>query len=80
MPILEFTMDDLEVSVFENIALDPQEWIENAIRHQIEVAKDEIVEIEKARMLNDPACKFIPSSREEICSRANLTSAASRLS
>lgn len=79
MAMIEFEMTDFEVMIFEHIAADPQDWIENAVRHQIELAKDEVVEMQKAKMLADPNCQYIPADRDQICLLADLKSAASRM-
>lgn len=80
MATIEFEMTDFEVMIFEHIAADPQDWIENAVKHQIELVKDEVVEMQKAQMLADPNCQFIPANRDQICLLADLQSAASRMS
>jgi hypothetical protein len=79
MSYITFEMTELEATVFEHIAMDPQEWIENAINHQVELVKDEIVAAEKARMLADPNTTHIPADRDVIVSQANLVPAAIRL-
>lgn len=79
MSYITFEMTDLEAKVFEHIAMDPQEWIENCIKHQVELVKDEIVAMEKARMLADPNCTHIPADRDVIVQQANLIPAIERL-
>lgn len=79
MSYITFEMTDLEAKVFEHIAMDPQEWIENAIKHQVELVKDEVVAIEKIRMLADSNVTHIPADRNVIVAQANLVSAAQRL-
>ena len=77
--MIEFELTDLEAKVLAHVCMDVQDWIENATRHQIELAKDPIVEAEKARMLADPNCKTIPADRNQICAQANLVPLAVRL-
>lgn len=79
MATITFELTDLEARVFEHIANDPQEWIENCVRHQIELAKDEVVAAEKQRMLDDPNVTHIPSTRDAICEQAVLIPAAERI-
>jgi uncharacterized DUF497 family protein len=74
-----FELTDLQAAVFEHFAYDPQEWIENCVRHQIELAKDEIVQYEQARMIADPTITHMPSDRDAIVAQANLIPAAQRL-
>lgn len=78
MPVLQFELTDLEAKVFEHIAQNPQEWIENAVKHQVELIKDEVVAAEKARMIADPTCTHMPADRDTICLQANLVPAAQR--
>jgi hypothetical protein len=73
MPQIQIELTDLEYKVLEHYCMDVQDWAENATRHQIELAKDVIVECEKQRMLADPNCTCMPSDRDEICSQADLT-------
>lgn len=79
MSYITFEMTDLEAKVFEHIAMNPQEWIENAINHQVELVKDEVVAMEKVRMLADPNITHIPADRNVIVAQANLVPAAQRL-
>ena len=50
MPTITFELSDLEAKVFEHVANNPQEWIENCVRHQVELVKDEVVVAEKQRL------------------------------
>ena len=79
MPTITFELSDLEAKVFEHIANNPQEWIENCVRHQVELVKDEIVVAEKQRMLADPEITHIPATRDAICEQATLPAAADRI-
>ena len=78
MPTITFELSDLEAKVFEHIANNPQEWIENVVRHQVELAKDEVVVSEKQRMLADPEVTHMPSTRDAICEQATLVPASER--
>lgn len=80
MPMIEFELTELEAKVLAHVCADIQDWIENATRHQIELAKDQIVDVEKERMLKDPNCKEIPSDRNQICEQADLVPLSIRLS
>jgi hypothetical protein len=73
MAIITFELTELEAKVMANTCADVQDWIENATKHQIELAKDRIVEREKIRMLADPNCLTMPSDRNQICAQADLT-------
>lgn len=79
MPVIEFELTDLEAKVLAHVCADIQDWIENATKHQIELAKDQIVDVEQARMIADPNCKIIPSDRNQICAQANLVPLAVRM-
>ncbi len=79
MPIIEFELTELEAKVMAHTCADMQDWIENATKHQIELAKDQICEKEQARMIADPNCATIPSDRNQICAQADLTPLAERI-
>ncbi len=79
MPIIEFELTELEAKVMAHVCADIQDWIENATKHQIELAKDQIVEKEQSRMIADPNCATLPSDRNQICAQADLTPLADRI-
>lgn len=49
-----FSITDNEQKVLDYNCPDPQDWIENAVRHVIDVVKDEIYELEVNRILENP--------------------------
>lgn len=49
-----FEITDNEQKVLAHYCMDPQDWIENAVNHLIQGAKDEIFELELDRILADP--------------------------
>lgn len=60
------------------VALDPQEWIQNAASERARVAMEEIFQAEVERMLEDPNITEIPADREAVILAANIKSAAER--
>lgn len=62
------TLTETEKLAMEYVALDPQEWVENAMKERARIAIDEIVKIavEKFLELNES----IPGSKDEIVSQA----------
>lgn len=71
-------MTDLEAKCLAHIAMNPQDFIENAVRHQIDIARDELVALEKQRMIKDPSITHMPSDPNTIIAQANIISAAER--
>ena len=78
MPQIIFDLTDLETMVLKHIALNPMDYIENICHWQANIAMDEIVQIEMARMLADPSIETMPSDRDQIVMSANIQSAAER--
>lgn len=79
MSQIVFELTELEDKLLAHVAYDPQDWIENVVAHQIMLCKDEIVDMELARMIADPNTKQMPSDRDKIVENANLIPAAVRL-
>ena len=66
MKEITFEITDVENKVLLNQVADPQDWIENAVNHLVELAKDKMVTEELDRMIADPSVTAIPTDREEI--------------
>lgn len=66
-----FEITDNEQKVLDHYCMDPQEWIENAVSHLIQQAKDEIFEIELNRMLDDPDTDTMMNDRDYVVSAYN---------
>lgn len=79
MSYVIFELTELEDKLLAHIAYDPQDWIENVVAHQVMLCKDEVVEMELARMIADPNTKEMPSDRDKIVENANLVPARIRL-
>lgn len=71
MKTITFEITDLEYKVLANQCYDPQDWIENAVQHLAEQAKDQMVSAEIERMLADPNINEMTTDREEIVRRYN---------
>jgi hypothetical protein len=61
-----FEITDNEQKTLAHYCRDPQDWIENAVNHLIELAKDEMVQAEKQRILDDPDISTMTTSRDEL--------------
>jgi len=63
---ITFEITDMEYKVLANQALDPEGWVENAVGHVVELAKDEMVNLEMARMFEDPNTTQMTTNRDDI--------------
>jgi glycine cleavage system H lipoate-binding protein len=62
------TLTETEKLAMEYVALDPQEWVENAMKERARIAIDEIVKIAVDKFLE--INESIPGSKDEIVSQA----------
>ena len=72
------TLNAAELKALSYVALDPQEWIDNAVHERCRLAIEEIFQMEVQRMLTDPSITEIPADREAVVLSANILSAAER--
>ena len=72
------TLTDAQLKALAYVALDPQEWIDNAIHERCRLAMEEIFIAEVARMVADPSITEIPADREQVVLAADIKSAAER--
>ena len=72
------TLTDAELKALAHVALDPQEWIDNAIHERCRLAMEEIFIAEVARMVADPSITEIPADREVVVLAADIKSAAEK--
>lgn len=75
---IKITLTEAEAKALAFVALDPQEWAENAVHERARIAIDEIFQMEVQRMLADPNTTEIPADREAVVLAANIKSAAER--
>jgi|TARA_B110000305_G_scaffold108420_1_gene122009 hypothetical protein len=61
-----FEITDNEQKVLAHYCMDPQDWIENAVGHLIEQAKDKIFESELDRILEDPDIATMVNDRDSV--------------
>jgi len=75
---MEYTiiLTEAEEKAFAYIALDPQEWIQNAATVRARIAMEEIFQSEVQRMIADPEITEIPADREAVVLAANIKSIA----
>ena len=75
---IKITLTEAETKALSNVAFDPQEWAENAVKERARIAMDEIFQAEVQRMLADPNTTEIPADREAVVLAADIKSAAER--
>ena len=69
-------LNDAEVKAMEYVALDVQDWADNALQNRARIAMDEIYDAEVARMTADPTITSIPADKEAVVLAADIKSAA----
>ena len=72
------TLTDAEDKALRVVALDPQDWIDNAVHNRCRIAMDDIYSQEVARMTADPDITSIPADKEQVVLDADVQSAAER--
>jgi hypothetical protein len=72
------TLTDAEVKAMEYVALDVQEWADNALKNRARIAMDEIYDTEVKRMTADPEITSIPADKEAVVLAADIKSAFER--
>lgn len=61
-----FEITDNEQKVLEHFCMDPQDWIENAVNHLVQLAKEEIFELELQRIMEDPDIGVMVNDKDTI--------------
>jgi hypothetical protein len=72
------TLTDAEDKALRYVALDPQDWIDNAVHNRCRQAIDQIYQEEVERMTNDPEVDSIPANKEQVVLAAEIQSAVDR--
>jgi hypothetical protein len=72
------TLTDAETKAMEYVAVDVQEWADNALKNRARIAMDEIYDTEVARMTDDPEITSIPADKEAVVLAADIKSAVQR--
>jgi hypothetical protein len=78
MNTFTITLTDAELKALAHVALDPQEWIDNAVYERCRLAMEEIFTTEVSRMIADPSITEIPADREVVVLAADIKTAAER--
>ena len=78
MTIYTIELTDAETKAMEYVALDVQDWADNALKNRARIAMDEIYTAEVARMTADPTITSIPADKEAVVLAADIKSAAAR--
>ena len=76
MAIYTITLSDAEDKALGVVALDAQDWIDNAVKERCRIAMEEIIAAEVKRLLD--AGQPITGSRDDIVMAAPIKSAAER--
>ena len=78
MNTFTLTLTDAQLKALAYVAVDPQDWIENAVYERCRLAMEEIFTTEVTRMISDPSITEIPADREAVVLAADIKSAAER--
>lgn len=76
MATYTITLSDAEDKALHVVALDAQDWIDNAVHERCRIAMEEIIAAEVKRLLD--AGESITGSRDDIVLAAPVKSAAER--
>lgn len=68
MAEITVTITDTQLKGLEYVALNPQEWVENAVTERARIANDEIIQMYTTRALDEGV--QIPATRELIVADA----------
>lgn len=71
-------LTDAEDKALRYVALDPQDWIDNAVHNRCRQAVDQIYQEEVERMTADPDITSIPANKEQVVLDADIMSAADK--
>lgn len=71
-------LTDSEYKALSYVAVDPQEWIQNAASARANAAMQEIFQIETLKAISDPNVKSIPADIDSVVLASDLPSAADR--
>lgn len=70
------TLTEAECKALAHVAVDIQEWIQNAAKERARIAMEQIFQDEVARMIADPAITDIPADMELVVLDADVPTAA----
>jgi hypothetical protein len=76
MATYTITLSDAEDKALHVVALDAQDWIDNAVHERCRIAMEEIIAAEVQRLLGEG--KSITGSKDDIVMAAPIQSAAER--
>jgi hypothetical protein len=75
---IKVTLNEVESKALSYLALDPQDYVEHAIKESCRLAIDEIFQQEIARMAQDPSVLTIPADKNSVVLAANIKTAKER--
>lgn len=71
-------LTEAEYKALAYVAVDPNDWVQNAARARATAAMDELFQVEMQRMIADPEITSIPADKEAVVLASTLPSAAER--
>lgn len=75
---ITITLTDAEYKALAYVAVDPQDWVQNAATARCIAGMEEIFQAEVAAALANPETTSIPADREAVVIASTLPSAAER--
>ena len=72
------TITDAEEKAFAWNTIDPEEWVENAVKNKCRKCVDRLYNIEVARMTDDESVTSIPADKDTVINNANVKTAKQR--
>ena len=72
------TITDAEEKAFAWDTVDPEDWVENAVKNKCRQAKDRLYEQEVKRMTDDESITSIPADKDTVINDADVKTAKQR--
>ena len=72
------TITDAEEKAFAWAVVDPEEWVEDAVKNKCRKAKDRLYDEEVKRMTADDSVSSMPADKDTVINDANVQTAAER--
>ena len=72
------TITDAEEKAFAWDTVDPEDWVENAVKNKCRQAKDRLYEQEVQLMTDDESITSIPANKDTVINNADVKTAKQR--
>jgi len=72
------TITDAEEKAFYWGTVDPEDWVENAVKNKCRQCVDRLYDSEVKRMTNDESVTSIPADKNTVINNANVKTAKQR--